>query len=166
MPQDLTNDKLTLIHVMAWCRQASSHCLNQCWPRSPTPYGVTRPQCVKYGDDWEVLHYTWRAAQMKFSWGCKFPDGLFKVTDDKMKGTLTINIFCQSLLNYILWDPIEDEYCLVCVKAACRICDRLKLEHITCITETTEAAMHSWVILCYIVSHWLGAHTKWSLVLW
>ena len=27
---------------MAWCSQATSHYLNQCWPRSPTPYGVTR----------------------------------------------------------------------------------------------------------------------------
>ena len=32
---------------MAWCCQATSHYLNQCWPRSPTPYGVTRPQRVK-----------------------------------------------------------------------------------------------------------------------
>ena len=31
---------------MAWCRQATSHYLNQCWPRSPTPYGVTRPLWV------------------------------------------------------------------------------------------------------------------------
>ena len=47
MPQDLTDDKSTLVQVMAWCRQATSHYLNQCWPRSPTPYGVTRPQWVK-----------------------------------------------------------------------------------------------------------------------
>ena len=46
MPQDLTDDKSTLVQVMAWCRQATSHYLNQCWPRSPTPYGVTRPQWV------------------------------------------------------------------------------------------------------------------------
>ena len=44
MPQDLTDDKSTLVQVMAWCRQAASHYLNQCWPRSPTPYGVTKPQ--------------------------------------------------------------------------------------------------------------------------
>ena len=31
---------------MAWCRQATNHCLNQCWPRSLPPYGVTRPQWV------------------------------------------------------------------------------------------------------------------------
>ena len=33
--------------VMACCRQATSHYLNQCWPRSVSPYGVTRPQWVK-----------------------------------------------------------------------------------------------------------------------
>ena len=31
---------------MAWCRQATSRYLNQYWPSSPTPYGVTRPQWV------------------------------------------------------------------------------------------------------------------------
>ena len=47
MPQDLTDDKSTLVHVMAWCRQATSHYLNQCWPRSSTPCCVNRPQWVK-----------------------------------------------------------------------------------------------------------------------
>ena len=45
--QDLTDDKSTLDQVMAWCRQAASHHLSQCWPRSLSPYGVTRPQWVK-----------------------------------------------------------------------------------------------------------------------
>ena len=53
MPQDLTDDKSTLAQVMAWCRQATSLYLNQCWPRSPTPYGITRPQWVN----------TWRLRQ-------------------------------------------------------------------------------------------------------
>ena len=47
MPLDLTDDKSTLVQVMAWCRQATSHYLSQCWPRSMPPYGVTRPQWVK-----------------------------------------------------------------------------------------------------------------------
>ena len=38
----------TLVQVMAWCRQATSHHLSQCWPRSLTPYGITRPQWVKF----------------------------------------------------------------------------------------------------------------------
>ena len=46
MPWDLTDDKSTLVQVMAWCRQATSHYLSQCWPSSMSPYGVTRPQWV------------------------------------------------------------------------------------------------------------------------
>ena len=42
----LTDDKSTLVQVMAWCRQATSHYLSQCWPRSLSPYSVTWPQWV------------------------------------------------------------------------------------------------------------------------
>ena len=41
MPHKLTNDKSTLVQVMAWCRQAASHYLTQRWPWSMSPYGVT-----------------------------------------------------------------------------------------------------------------------------
>ena len=44
---DLTDGKSTLVQLMAWCRQATSHYLSQCWPSSMLPYGVTRPQWVK-----------------------------------------------------------------------------------------------------------------------
>ena len=37
-----TDDKATLVQVMAWCHQASSHFLSQCWPSPMLPYGVTR----------------------------------------------------------------------------------------------------------------------------
>ena len=40
--------KLTLVQVMIWCQQAASHWLSQCWPRSMSPYDVTRPQWIKY----------------------------------------------------------------------------------------------------------------------
>ena len=45
MALDLT-DKSTLVQVMAWCHQATSHYLSQCWPKFMLPYGVTRPQWV------------------------------------------------------------------------------------------------------------------------
>ena len=45
---DLTDDKSTLIQVMAWCRQATSRYQSQCWPRSLLSYDVTRPEWVKY----------------------------------------------------------------------------------------------------------------------
>ena len=39
----LTNEKSTLVEVMAWCCQAANLYLSQCWPRSLLPYG-TRSQ--------------------------------------------------------------------------------------------------------------------------
>ena len=48
MSLDFIDDQSTLVQVMAWCRQATSHYLSQCWPTSPSPYGVTRPQWVNY----------------------------------------------------------------------------------------------------------------------
>ena len=41
------------VQVMAWCRPATSHCVSQCWHRSMYPYGVTRPQWVK----WRLTYY-------------------------------------------------------------------------------------------------------------
>ena len=47
MPKErLIDDKSTLVQVMVWCHQATSHYLSQCWARTLSPHGVTRPQCV------------------------------------------------------------------------------------------------------------------------
>ena len=46
MPLDFTDDQSTLVQVMAWCRQATSHYLSQCWPRSLSPFGITRSQWI------------------------------------------------------------------------------------------------------------------------
>ena len=43
---EFTDDKSTLVQGMARCRQAMSHYLSQCWPKSLLQYGVTRPQWV------------------------------------------------------------------------------------------------------------------------
>ena len=63
MPQDLTDDKSTLVQVMAWCRQATSHFLSQCWLSSLSPYGVARPQWV---NEWYEMaidtYYIWKQA--------------------------------------------------------------------------------------------------------
>ena len=53
---DLTDDKSTLVQVMAWCRQATSHYLSQCWPKSLSPHGVTRPQWV---NSWLMRIWQW-----------------------------------------------------------------------------------------------------------
>ena len=46
MSLDHTHDKSTLVQVMAWCHQATNHYLSQCWSRSMSPNGISRPQWV------------------------------------------------------------------------------------------------------------------------
>ena len=51
MPQnifDYSQLDSTLVPVMAWCHKATSHYLNQCWPRFVSPYGVTRLQWLTH----------------------------------------------------------------------------------------------------------------------
>ena len=57
MPLNLTDDNSTLVQVMAWCRQATSHYLSQCWPRFMSPYSVTMPQWVNV-HTWCCWHST------------------------------------------------------------------------------------------------------------
>ena len=60
MSLDFTDDQSTLVQVMAWCRQAPSHYLSHCWPRSLSPYGIARPQWVnKWYQliDHELMHW-------------------------------------------------------------------------------------------------------------
>ena len=45
MSLDLT-DEVNIGQVMDRCRQATSHYLSECWPRSLLPYVITRPQWV------------------------------------------------------------------------------------------------------------------------
>ena len=69
MSLDLTEDKSTLVQVMAWCRQATSHYLSQCWPRSVS-YGVIRPQWVNSLalDDAIQHHRTWSILVQVMAW--------------------------------------------------------------------------------------------------
>ena len=58
MSLDLTDDKSTLVQVMAWCRQTTSHYLSQCWPRSMSLNGVTRSPCPQSSHSCVVQHAT------------------------------------------------------------------------------------------------------------
>ena len=46
MPLDSFDDESTFVQVNAWLQKATSHYLSQCWSRSMTWYGVSRPQWV------------------------------------------------------------------------------------------------------------------------
>ena len=56
MSLDFTDDQSTLLQVMAWCRQATSHYLSQCWLSSLLPYGIARPQWINQHGLTEILH--------------------------------------------------------------------------------------------------------------
>ena len=47
MPHNHINKTSTLVYAMAWCRY-----LSPCWPRSVSPYGVTRPE---WGKPWRAV---------------------------------------------------------------------------------------------------------------
>ena len=65
MPLDLIDDKSTLVQVIAWCHQATSHYLRQCWPRSVSPNGITRPQWVKaHVSNYIQEHFLWNCYQV------------------------------------------------------------------------------------------------------
>ena len=44
----LTDQKSSLVQIMAWCQQVTSHHPSQHWPKSMSPYwyGIINPQCV------------------------------------------------------------------------------------------------------------------------
>ena len=72
MPQDFTDDKLIMVQVMAWCRQATSHYLGQCWPRSISAYGVARPQWVKGKQTVKTWNISRRLTPQIMKAGCWF----------------------------------------------------------------------------------------------
>ena len=64
MPQNTFNDQSTLVQAIAWCHQATQNYPSQCWQRSMSLKGVTRPQWAKYfleHDDiikWNIFRVT------------------------------------------------------------------------------------------------------------
>ena len=68
MSLGLTDDKSTLIQVMAWCCQATNHYLSQCWPKSMSPYSVTRPQWVD--DDTKKFCFCYKCYWLPINFNC------------------------------------------------------------------------------------------------
>ena len=99
MSVDFTDDQSTLVQVMAWCCQATSHYLSQCWPRSMSLNGITRPQWVTFNhsptqslllEDYpNYLHFPWLVQPIRLTYW-----DLHKMADI-LKG-----IFYQNLLDF------------------------------------------------------------------
>ena len=63
---DLTNVETTLAQVIAWCHQATNHNINQCWPRSLSPYGATRPYWMNR--TWLLYKDAWWNSRIEINW--------------------------------------------------------------------------------------------------
>ena len=98
---DPTDNKSTVVQVMAWCRQATSHYLNHSWPSSMMP--MASPGCNElrllvgldlFNDEWVkgcILCVTWR-----------------KLTEYKNEHTASLTSIYDkypSLLPITLWPP-------------------------------------------------------------
>ena len=77
----LLDDKSTLVQVMAWCHQSTSHYnplpSSQYRPSSISPYGLTGPQWVKY-KPWPKQHVLmiWFTTQSSLQWRHNRRDGV------------------------------------------------------------------------------------------
>ena len=95
MSLDFTDDQSTLVQVMAWCRQATSHYLSHCWPRPLSPYGVTRPQWVKSQN---AITRTLRDT-MKYIWDLTNIIGILCFSRTENKVRLACHRSCLSMSN-------------------------------------------------------------------
>ena len=110
MPIDLNDDKSTLVEVMAWCRQATSHYLSQCWPRSVSPNGITRPQWVN------GITHSCLNSLVPGRPGCHFKTAIYNLV-------LLIGLFRSSNGNaprWMPWDLMDDQSTLFQVMTWCR----------------------------------------------
>ena len=103
--------------VMAWHRQATNHYLNQCWPRSMSPYGFTGPQWVRKLFFASSIYITGRW-QLDgewccdlLSWRCSLLPHNLRSSDPTRKTTITSltyrvvwQVWCKhSWVSYLSW---------------------------------------------------------------
>ena len=111
MPQDLTDDLSILVQVMAWCRQATSHYLSQCQPKSISPYYITRPHCFVFCAE---LFCGKHKNKFAFSFATLKWQGLLKYSlmeDDPLIPCLLMTWWCKEPGHQQLWYwPISPWY--------------------------------------------------------
>ena len=104
MPQNPSDDKSTLVQVMAWCRQAASHYLSQCCPRSLSPYGVTRPHW-SLGDVDAILECNFQSCFTNWYIQIVFNDNALRCMPwnltDKSKLVKVMAWCCQATSHYM-----------------------------------------------------------------
>ena len=130
-----------LVQVIAWCHQATSYCISQCWPRSMSPCGVSRPQWVN----------TLRPRQHRR----RFADDIFKCIFFNENCCILIKIS----LKYVRKGPIDNKPALVQIMAWRRLGDKPFSEPVmvslpTHICVTRPQWVKQWSYISFALIYW------------
>ena len=93
MPLSLTDDKSTLGQVMAWCRQATSHYLSQCWPDLCRQMASLGPNELTHSRGWD-LGWFFLASSRRPLFCIGHCDALYRVIKDH----IILGVYCISVL--------------------------------------------------------------------
>ena len=110
LPQNFTNAKSKLVQVMAWCHQAASHYLSQCWPWSLSPYGFARPQWVlstKHALS-HILFWFNSLGPSDAIWRWRSLSTLVRVTACGLAAPSHYLNQCWLIISKVLWHSSED----------------------------------------------------------
>ena len=100
-----TSQMSTLVQVMAWCSQVTSHYLSQCWPRSMSPYPSGLSGQITLKIDIKVTH-------------CK--------SDRILRCIINFLFHCQSLLSIHACNHLSQDLTLkIEVKVIVTICHKI-----------------------------------------
>ena len=88
----LIDEKSTLVHVMAWCRQRTNHDLNQCRPRYTAPYVVTSSELIQVSRKVTTCNYD----NEMILWN----DDCFSHTNAQLLPIIAYRIMC-SFMSYV-----------------------------------------------------------------
>ena len=130
---DFTDDQSKLFQVMAWCCQATSHYLSQCWPRSLLPYNVTRPEWVNLSSKvFCGIHLS------------NFPRSTHEINLQYVFRDYTLKLphlpGANELRHFVLFSFPSSMYCLECIwnksllleiTACCLICSQCQAFYLT-----------------------------------
>ena len=100
------DDKSPLVQVMAWCHQATSYYLSQCWPRSMSAYGITGLQCNKL----VIFKLISRIDLLNISYEIVLWWMPQDLTDDKST-LVQIMAWCCHAVNKRLPEPVLTKFC-------------------------------------------------------
>ena len=97
-------DISTLVHVIYWYRQVTSHYLSQSWPKSMSPYCVTRHRWVK--QDAISSHSLARVCSIEYTQVCVVHCNVLAASPALDRALSYIYPYSSRLLNWRRWSNL------------------------------------------------------------